>query len=104
MDVKKYEFNETPEIKNKIRKKVELNTKKTYFSFGNWDIDNLLDKFKDLKSKLESVQVIYKNIEEGKLEPLDFDIFQFKNFINEFINKLNEPSDKELINKYENQQ
>jgi DNA-directed RNA polymerase beta' subunit len=66
-DVKKYEFKETPENKKKIRKKVELNTKKTYFSFGDWDIEYLLDKFKDLKNKLLSVKDIYKKIEEGKL-------------------------------------
>ena len=101
-DVKRYEFNNTPEIKNKIREKVELNSKKIFFSFGDWNSEYLLDKFNDLKNKLLDVKNIYKKIEEGILEPIYFDrhLLLFKNFVNEFINKLNEPSDKEIMNEY----
>ena len=100
IDVKRYEFINTPEIKNKIREKVEMNSKKIFFSFGDWNVEYFLDQFNYLKKKLLEMKNIYKKIEEGKLEPLEFDIRQFKNFINEFINKLNEPSDKEIMNEY----
>ena len=101
-DVKRYEFNNTPEIKNKIREKVELNSKKIFFSFGDWNSEYLLDKFNDLKNKLLDVKNIYEKIEGGMLEPIYFDrhLLLFKNFVNEFINKLNEPSDKEIMNEY----
>lgn len=42
----------------------------------------------------------YKIIEKGILEPLDFDIFRFKDFVNDFITKLYEPSDKAIKKEY----
>ena len=85
--VKKYEFRDTSENKKKIRQKVELDIKRTCFCFGVWGIENLLEQFNDLKNKLLNIKDKYKKIEEGVLEPLDFDIFRFKYFINNYISE-----------------